>query len=171
LAGGQVGCDYQFASNWVAGIEGSASWANIRGSSDPFFSGKASFRAQTQWIAAATGRLGYAFDRWMIYGKGGPAWAGDKYEVSGAILGTPFDYTGSETRTGWTVGGGVEWAFWQNWSAKLEYAYYDFGTRSLVLIDPVNGPDPSSIKQRIQTVTVGINYRFWTGGPSTGTRY
>ena len=176
MAGGQIGCNYQFATNWVAGVEGSGSWANIKGSSDPFFSGKAVFNAKTDWIATATGRIGYSFDRWLVYAKGGAAWAGDKYEMPGTFAFTPFNYTGSETRTGWTIGGGVEWVFWQNWSAKLEYAFYDFGTRSLDLIDPglvgaLSGPDQSSIKQRIQTVTFGINYRFWTGATLPGTRY
>ena len=54
LGGGQVGCDYQFATNWVVGVEGAGSWADIKGSSDPFFSGKAVFNAQTKWIATAT---------------------------------------------------------------------------------------------------------------------
>lgn len=165
LAGGQVGCNYQFATNWVVGFEGAASWANIKGSSDPFFSGKAVFQAQTDWIAAVTGRFGYTVDHWLFYAKGGPAWAGDQYAMPGTYAGVRFDYTGSETRNGWTIGAGVEWAFWQNWSAKVEYAYYDFGTRSLNLVSSglvgaVFGPDPSSITQRIQTVTFGINYRF-----------
>lgn len=170
LAGGQVGCNYQFATNWVVGIEGAGDWANIHGSSDPFFGGKAVFNAHTDWLASVTGRLGYAVNNWLFYAKGGAAWAGDKYSMPGTFEGTPFDYTGSETRSGWTIGGGVEWAFWQNWSARVEYAYYDFGTNSLNLIDtgPVGaytGPDLSSIKQRIQTVTFGVNYRFWTGAP------
>ena len=54
LAGGQIGCNYQFASNWVAGVEIADSWANIRGASDPFFSGKSVFRPQTDWIARST---------------------------------------------------------------------------------------------------------------------
>ncbi len=170
LAGGQVGCNYQFATNWVVGIEGAGDWANINGSSDPFFGGKAVFNAHTDWLASVTGRLGYAVNNWLFYAKGGPAWTGDKYSMPGTFAGTPFDYTGSETRSGWTIGGGVEWAFWQNWSARVEYAYYDFGTNSLNLIDtgPIGaytGPDLSSIKQRIQTVTFGVNYRFWTGAP------
>jgi outer membrane immunogenic protein len=176
VAGGQIGCNYQFTNNWVVGAEGSGSWANIKGSSDPFFAGKAVFSAQTEWIASATARLGYAIDRWFIYSKGGAAWAGDKYQMPGTFAGAPFNYTGSETRSGWTIGGGVEWAFYQNWSAKVEYAYYDFGTRSLILVDPgpvggLTGPDPSSIKQRIQTVAFGINYHFWTGTPLSGSRY
>jgi len=164
LAGGQVGCNYQFASHWLVGIEGSGSWANISGSSDPFFEGKAVFKAKTDWIASTRGRLGYAVDNWLFYASGGAAWAGDRYQMPGTFAGTPFNFTGSETRSGWTIGGGIEWGFWRNWTARLEYAHYDFGTRSVVLVGPALGPlnglDPSSIKQRIDTVTLGINYRF-----------
>jgi len=170
LAGGQIGCNYQFATNWIVGFEFADSWANIRGSSDPFFAGKAIFQAHTDWIATVTGRFGYAVDHWLFYAKGGAAWAGDNYAMPGTFAGVPFDYSGSEARNGWTIGGGVEWAFWQNWSAKVEYAYYDFGTASLNLIDTgvigtLTGPDPSTIKQRMQTVTFGVNYHFWTGAP------
>jgi outer membrane immunogenic protein len=64
------------------------------------------------------------------------------------------------------LGGGIEWAFAPNWSLKVEYAYYDFGTRSLTLVDTFGGDhDPASIKQRIQTVTFGFNYHFSTGTP------
>ncbi len=109
LAGGQVGCDYQFPNRWVVGIEGAASWANIRGSSDPFFSGKAVFDAQTNWIASTTARVGYTSDRLFLYAKGGPAWAGDRYQVPGTFAALPFNYQGPETRFGWTIGAGVEW--------------------------------------------------------------
>jgi outer membrane immunogenic protein len=170
LAGGQVGCDYQFATNWVAGIEGAGSWANIKGSSDPFFGGKAVFNAQTKWLASTTARLGYTQDHWLIYATGGAAWAGDKYQVPGSFI-VPFDFQGSETRSGWILGGGIEWLFLQNWSAKLEYAYYNFGTRSITLADSLGDTDPSSISQRIQTVTFGINYRFATGKAPVSAKY
>jgi outer membrane immunogenic protein len=160
LGGGQIGCNYQFATNWVAGIEVADSWANIRGTSDPFFGGKAVFNAQTNWIASGTARLGYAWDRWLIYARGGAAWAGDKYNVSGTFAGTPYDLQGSETRSGWTIGGGVEWAFWQNWSANLEYAYYDFGNRSLLLNSFFGESLPANVRQNVQTVTLGVNYHF-----------
>ncbi len=168
MAGGQVGCNYQFNPNWVVGIEGTADWTNISGSSDPFFGGKAVFNVRKDWIASITPRLGYAVNNWLFYAKGGAAWVGDKYSMQGSFSGVPFDFTGSETRFGWTIGAGIEWAFWQNWSAKVEYAYYDFGTRSLSLTDAglvgaTFGPDPATIKQRVQTVTFGLNYHFWTG--------
>jgi outer membrane immunogenic protein len=168
LAGGQFGCNYQFAGNWVAGVEVADSWANIRGVSDPFFGGKSVFSAQKDWIASGAARVGYAWDRWLIYAKGGVAWVGDKFNVSGTYAGLPYYVESSQTRSGWTIGGGVEWAFWQNWSANLEYAYYDFGSRSDVLSGAYVGGQlagerisvPATIRQNLQTITLGINYHF-----------
>jgi outer membrane immunogenic protein len=161
LGGGQVGCDYQFAPNWVIGVEGSGSWADISGSTTfPDGSEPATtLHAKTDWLASATARLGYAWDRWMLYAKGGAAWAGDKYSLA-AYLDT---WRASETRTGWTVGAGLEWAFAGNWSAKLEYDYYDFGSKDLNFTT-VSGQDPAveRIKQQIHTVKLGINWHFNT---------
>jgi outer membrane immunogenic protein len=127
LGGGQVGCNYQFAPNWVIGIEGDGEAANIKGDvtdsvsfTNPFaatVSGTA--HAQTDWIASVTGRLGRTSDRVMLYAQGGAAWAGDKYSADLPAFDEHIET--SVTRPGWTVGGGVEWAFWDNWSAKVEY--------------------------------------------------
>jgi outer membrane immunogenic protein len=158
LGGGQVGCDYQFATNWVVGVEGNFSWADISGSAT--FPNIAldfsTFHAKTDWLASGTGRLGYAWDRWLVYAKGGAAWAHDKYTVD--YLGT---WAASETRSGWTVGGGLEWAFADNWSAKLEYQFYDFGSKDVTFINAAtSGSGVENVKQQIQTVKLGLNYRF-----------
>jgi outer membrane immunogenic protein len=162
LGGGQVGCNLQFGG-WVIGIEGEGSAANIRGDTTQTILGiTGTAHAETDWLASATGRLGWASNRWMIYGKGGAAWAGDKYSLSIPVF--PEQETASETRMGWTVGGGVEWAFWNNWSAKVEYNYYDFGTSSVTLIGtfagaPIEVPGVE-IRQRMSVGKLGINYRF-----------
>ena len=63
-------------------------------------------------MTAITGRAGYAVDHWLFYGKGGVAWANNKYSVTRHVPpGTPFDFEGLSMRTGWTAGAGVEWAF------------------------------------------------------------
>src|SRR5213075_335042 len=125
LGGGQVGCNYQFAPNWVIGIEGDGEAADIKGDATATVLGiTGTAHARTDWIASVTGRLGYTWDRWMLYAKGGAAWAGDKYSADIPIFAEHI--LASQTRAGWTVGGGVEWAFWQNWSAKVEYDFYDF---------------------------------------------
>jgi outer membrane immunogenic protein len=161
IGGGQIGCNYQFAPNWVVGIEGSGSASGIKGdATDTFFNNK-NLHAQTDWLASVTGRVGWTFwNRWMVYGKGGVAWAGDKYHVFDATDGFAFDASG--TRTGWTAGGGIEWAFAPNWSAFLEYDFYGFGGHDVSFSVPPQrgGTFDAHITQDINVVKVGINYLF-----------
>ena len=132
MLGGQIGCDYQFAPNWVVGIEGAAAGGNIGGNTasrcrSGIPGDSATFKETTDFLTSVTGRVGYAWDRWLFYGKGGVAWAGDRYSAIGRTSAT-YDFEGLETRFGWTAGVGVEWALWDDWSVKLEYDYYGFGS-------------------------------------------
>jgi outer membrane immunogenic protein len=167
LAGGQIGCDYQFANNWVIGLEGAASGADINGNATSIFNGK-SLYARTDFLASATGRVGYTWDQLLFYVKGGAAWAGDRYAVTetGAL---PNSYNLSETRFGWTVGVGADLALWTTrWSVRFEYDFYDFGTNNnLFFACTTSGGaacgtrGPESIKQEINEFKAGINYRFY----------
>ncbi len=168
MLGGQIGCDYQFAPNWVLGIEGSVSGGNIGGRTTipvPLVApgDTATFKETTDFLMSVTGRVGYAWDRWMLYGKGGVAWTDDKYSTFDAFQN--YDLEGLESRMGWTAGAGIEWALWEDWSVKLEYNYYGFGTRSVLLIDStlsgVTGP--LDIKQNIQVLTLGVNFHAFAG--------
>ena len=118
----------------------------------------ASFKSTTDFLASVTGRVGYAWDRWMLYGKGGVAIVGDRYHASDALQTYAFD--GTEDRLGWTAGAGIEWAFTPLWSVKLEYDYYWFGQRSVLFDDStilmINAP--VNITQNIQVVTLGVNF-------------
>jgi outer membrane immunogenic protein len=107
IGGGQVGCNYQFAPNWVIGIEGDGSAADIKGDATATILGiTGTAHVRTDWIASVTGRVGWAADRWLVYAKGGAAWAGDNYSADVPVF---VEHIGaSETRAGWTVGGGVE---------------------------------------------------------------
>ena len=67
---------------------------------------------------------------------------------------------GPRERVGWTIGAGVEWAMWGNWTIKGEYDYLDFGTETVSLNDQLLGPATVSLRQRISQVKFGINYRF-----------
>jgi opacity protein-like surface antigen len=170
VIGGQVGCDYQFAPNWVAGIEGGFSGSTMKGSTTvglPANAGdQATVSSRTDFLPSVTGRLGYAFDRTLVYGKAGIAWASSKYNVTGSFLGTPFNFEGFDTRGGWTAGAGVEWAFSRNWSVNLEYDFYSFGRGTALLTDTINSPPFSGTvdaKQDIQVVKVGVNFHMWSG--------
>ena len=182
LAGGQIGCDWQFAPNWLVGIEGAGGWADIKGSSVDVFTQTiltttttttGTVSARTDFLADVTARIGWAWDRWLVYAKGGVAWDRDKYGFVGQLTCSgplcfggpgpfPFDFTGSETRIGWTAGAGIEWAFWGNWSARLEYDFYDFANHRVTLADSLGAfpAAPADINQQIHTVKFGINYRF-----------
>lgn len=190
LGGVQAGCDYQFASNWVIGIGGDFSWTNLGSvTNDPFFGGKngnpVAFSARTNEIASITGRVGYAWDRVLFYGKGGGAYAHDKYTLTnaaginnaifgcdGGIPGGAFvgcNAAGSADRWGWTAGVGVEWAFAANWSAMVEYNHYGFDNKTIAMGVTNNSfavtPANLNVGHNIDVIKVGINYRFWSPGP------
>jgi outer membrane immunogenic protein len=86
----------------------------------------------TNWTSTVTGRVGAAFDRLLVYGKGGVAFAQDQSSLTD--LGAN---TASTTfmRTGWTAGAGLEYGLSQNWSAKIEYDYLGFGSKALNFLD------------------------------------
>jgi outer membrane immunogenic protein len=168
--GGQIGCDYQFPSNLVLGVEGAASGGTMKGSTVVALPNSppdtALVSVKTDFVPTLTGRAGYAVDHWLFYAKGGVAWASSKYSVTGTFdggagLGLPFDFEGLSLRIGWTAGGGVEWAFADDWSARLEYGYYDYGTHTATMSDVVNGPGPLSFKTTMQTVKLGVNFHVW----------
>jgi len=168
VIGGQIGCDYQFSPNFVVGIEGGASGSTLKGSTVVPFQpaalpspGEAAVvRVATDFIPTLTARAGYAVDHWLFYAKGGAAWAYNKYSVTGTFQGTPFDAEGLSIKTGWTVGAGVEWAFADDWSARFEYDYYDFGNQTVTMNDAANGfTGPMSYRQTAQAVKVGVNFR------------
>lgn len=92
MVGGQIGCDYQFAPNWVVGIEGAATGGRIGGSTvvaqpAAIPGDGATFKETTDFLSTATARVGYAWDRWLFYAKGGAAWAGDRYSATGVFSG------------------------------------------------------------------------------------
>jgi opacity protein-like surface antigen len=169
VVGGQFGCDYQFGPNWVIGAEGAASGSTMKASASVALPlglpGETELvTARTDFIGSATARLGYAADRLMLYVKGGAAWAGDKYDVTGSFTAIPFGFEGVDQRLGWTVGGGVDWAFSSHWSVTLEYDYYQFGHRSVLMSDPINlVSGPVDIKQGVQIAKLGLNFHMWTG--------
>ena len=163
LAGGQIGCDIQ-TGQFVFGIEGTGSWADIDGSGPYIFDNTIYTHSKLDWLATATGRIGFAVDRVLFYAKGGGAWAGEKHHWNGTFV----TNEASETRFGWLVGGGIEYAFSGNWSGKVEYNYIGFGSDNVTHNEiGFNNPFDTRIKQNLSVIKVGLNYRF--GG--FGARY
>lgn len=154
LGGGQVGYNYQ-SGNLVFGLEGDFSWAGIdgRGTVGPNF-----VTADYKSLATIAARLGYAFDRTLIYAKGGFGFA----DVTNFATDTS-DTLDTTRRSGWVsgyaLGGGLEYAVDPAWSLKLEYLYFNFNDKRSTNSDT----DIYTHKNRIHTVKLGFNYRFATG--------
>lgn len=169
VGGGQIGCDYQFATGWVVGGEGRIAGTTLKNSragtvrsnttGDVFPS---RFTLENDVLASITARIGYRVaDRWLGYVRGGAAVTHEKSNNAFTNAdGLAVDPTGFLTRTGWTVGGGLDWAFAPNWSANLEYNYYDFGSQNLTLNSVTNNVNEGSVKDTIHAVTTGVNYHF-----------
>ncbi|MFG1347115.1 outer membrane protein [Xanthobacter autotrophicus DSM 431] len=172
VVGGQIGYNWQI-NQVVLGVEADAAWSDISGSGS-YFNGVASScvqsndacTAKTEAFGTIAARLGVAFDRVLVYAKGGAAWAVTKYTAGNTDFVTPaFSYQASvdETRWGWTIGGGVEWAFTNNWSAKVEYNYMDFGSSDVTFNFVPNTfihPYAATVGQSLQVLKGGVNYRF-----------
>jgi len=168
LAGGQVGVNYQ-AGAWVVGVEGDLSWADADSSATiPTLVPGTSLNTtiNTNFLATLAGRLGYAWNAVLLYGKGGIAWTNASYtaQILTAGAATAASTITSDDRRGWTAGGGVEFAFAGDWSGKVEYDYYDFGTKQFFFNLPGNLTNVG-IRSRFHTVKGGLNYHFNWGGP------
>jgi outer membrane immunogenic protein len=175
IGGGQIGCDYQFASNWVVGIQGQAEFGTINSSNDvAAFPGIAA-RFNVKNIETLTGRVGYTVTPAVLaYVKGGAAWASANGAAVVPALGGLIGESADFGMTGYTVGAGLEWMFAPGWSVFGEYNYMDFGTKNVNFpstgLVPGFGPagalaDTNAIRLKIQTALVGVNYKLNWGGP------
>jgi outer membrane immunogenic protein len=174
LVGITLGYNYQFAPNWVFGVEGDFDGAGISGtrqfgpvaSANPAFFDAGQVNTKISWLATLRGRLGYTWGPGMIYVTGGGAWEdiSIKGVVSEGDFGTSAVFNNSKTQSGWTVGGGYEWMFVPNWSAKIEYLYYQFNNNGTFGTNFFNQPTSfatiTDVKQHLNTVRVGVNYHF-----------
>jgi outer membrane immunogenic protein len=153
LGGAQLGGNIQF-NRLVLGVEGDFSWLSGTGSGTD--SGGETVSTNTQWTSTITGRIGAAFDRLLVYGKGGLALAGTQNSLTDLGGNTA---NSNLTRTGWTAGIGLEYALDDNWSAKIEYDYLDFGPQALNFTTPLESVS-SNAGLDIHEVKAGLNYRF-----------
>jgi len=161
IGGGQLGYNYQFpASNWVVGLEWTFDWGGgDKTSGIVAVPGVGNLQATANgasWLTTVTGRFGYAVDRWLMYGKGGWAWLETSAQITNLTTGAVA--TADRTGSGWVAGAGVEYAWTQNWTTKLEYNYIGSGDWSSPNNLILGGN--ASYKAHIQTLVVGVNYKF-----------
>lgn len=160
FGGGQLGYDVQSGA-WVFGVEAQGDWGEVSGQhfSDAFAAANID-RAKIDAFGLLTGRVGYAFDNVLFYGKGGALVTHNKYTVldagTEALLASA-----SDTRWGAAAGAGFEVGFSKNWSASVDYVHGFLDRRTLAFAPA--GFGSYAIKQDIDLVSFHINYRF--GGP------
>jgi outer membrane immunogenic protein len=191
IGGGTLGCNYQFVgSPFVIGIEGEGGYLKLSGAAfDPLLGPNTPIVAPFtpdvlgvarigDWYAMATGRLGYAFDRWMIYVKGGAAFLKTRANVidnctslaAGCGNWQIATFSNDDTTTVGTFGGGVEWAFAPNWSIKAEYMFIALGDENRIscgnatlasgAVVPGGAFCFNTSFPDIHTIKVGVNWRF-----------
>jgi len=176
IGGPYAGCNFQFAPQWVVGIEGDYSWTNFSSSANaanlfangtPAGSGGVSWSNKIDWLASLRGRLGFAVvPNVLLYGTGGVAWtrtsyaALDVFNTGGCpnCLGTAFD----DTRAGWVAGAGVDWAPWNNnWILRLEYLHYQFsGVSSTAAFNPAQTVTFGWGDLKIDELRAGVAFKF-----------
>jgi opacity protein-like surface antigen len=172
LGGVQAGYNQQIG-NLLLGIEADISFSGINGNRTVSVLNQATLTqtSQINWLSTVTGRIGFANGRWLTYAKGGFAWANEDhgYDVLVSVPGPDrITLSGSETRRGWVVGAGMEYALANSWSLRGEYNFISFpdhdfdfnGTRAST------GPivSTASTKQTLHLIKLGANYQF--GAPN-----
>jgi outer membrane immunogenic protein len=157
--GGTLGYNWQ-VQHWVFGIEGDISDGRVRGTTGSSLTYGCGSICATKVEAFDTvrGRVGYAFNKFLLYGTGGMANGQIQSDLNGGIL--------THWRTGWTAGAGAEYSFAPHWSAKLEWLYVNFHNYQWTNVN--NGfyacaGVNCTTDARFNVVRAGINYTF--GGP------
>jgi outer membrane immunogenic protein len=140
IGGLYAGYNWQLAPQWLIGIEGDSSWTDLNA---------AIGAGDVKWLGSLRGRIGFTPSSTMLlYFTGGAAW--------GTIDNAGFNsFSGSahQTKSGWVIGGGVEWAPWaNNWLVRAEYLNYNF---TGLAVGPLGGSDAT-----INEVRAGLAYKF-----------
>jgi outer membrane immunogenic protein len=162
IGGLQAGCNFQ-VGGWVFGLQGDYDWTSATSDSASVLAVVLTDHSHIKSLASVTGRVGYAWDRFLGYVKGGGAWVQSDY---GFLVAGVSVATASATNSGWTLGVGGEYAF-LNWlTGFLEYDYYDFknsNASALVCTPAVCGGITAAnvgVTTNISVIKAGLNFKF-----------
>jgi outer membrane immunogenic protein len=153
LVGGTLGANFQ-ASQFVFGIEADIDWADISGTVSTTSLVCPGCQTSDDWLGTVRGRVGYAFDRVLVFGTAGGAYGDVKATAPATAI--PPGGTTTNSEFGWTAGGGLEYAFNDNWTAKVEYLFVDLQNGSYALA----APSTVAVKFQTSLVRAGINFKF-----------
>jgi outer membrane immunogenic protein len=171
IGGGQVGFNYQFAGGFVLGAEAQFDWTGNNNNGVTVLGPLGhnfNIASNDNSIFTLAARLGFAFDRALWYGKVGGGWVGNNgFTVTDLNTGQAFVGDTSHTFSGFMAGVGLEYAFSDSWSGKIEYDFIGLGNRSFVVpgtIIPALTADTITSDHSVSLVTVGLNFRFGSWG-------
>jgi outer membrane immunogenic protein len=159
VGGGQIGCDYQ-VGQFVFGVRGLFDWADMKGQNTIPQNPLVAYTTDIRDYASLTGRVGYTIvPAALFYVQGGGAWVRDSHQQ---LYPQPTVFAAeTQTFSGWTIGGGLEYMLAPQWSVFAEYNYANFGTKSSCFLGcQFGGLDQ---KLNVSTALVGVNWRFWSG--------
>lgn len=166
LAGGQLGCSYQYGM-LVLGLEGEGFWSGMRSAQDAYDGSLlvGNGTVKNKWDYDVAARVGVAFDRALVYGKAG--WVAGGFEWNDASFdGTRSDQAKASLQ-GLLVGLGLEYAFTNSWTTKFEYDYLGFETKNIdvgvfcAFCTPVNFVEKVRLGADKHIFKVGVNYKFY----------
>jgi opacity protein-like surface antigen len=164
--GGQIGINYEFRSGFVVGAEAMFDWlsnAPTTFTASNATAGAATGTINSRWITTTTGKVGFAWDRLLAYGKAGAAWVGGSTN-SFTAGGTPVGVSINSSSGGWTAGAGLEFAFAGNWSARVEYDFMELQNQTFTVpgapATRFAGDTISFNNRTAQMITAGLNYKF-----------
>jgi outer membrane immunogenic protein len=169
IAGGNIGCQYQFTGNWLLGIEGTWSATDLGRTDTSVFNPAATRHLGVDQIATVEGKLGYAWDRVLFYGVGGYAAARVNLSVDDPTI--PATFNATDWRSGVTAGLGIDYMPWQNIVLGIRGDWYQFdadrnGLDSAGLVDNFSGHVDA------WAVTGRIDFLFnWWQPPAVSARY
>src|ERR1700756_2091547 len=158
VVGGTLGANFQTGA-FVCGVEGNWDYSAINtGTTASICTFSGQCQTGNNWLATARGRAGWAVDRVLLFATAGGACANVQTTLNGT--------TPSHTQSGWTAGAGIEWAFADNWTAKVEYLYVNLGNGSVSCVAATclaasGGPAiPVSVSLTENLVRAGVNFKF-----------
>ncbi len=166
--GGQIGCDYRFNNNWVAGVRGMWDGTSARGTAQtPIFNNgnfpDQFYNVKIRAFETVTGRIGILINpTLLVYGTGGVAWVQNHVALTDALAGGQVWAT-NNTGVGYDVGAGVSWIFAPSWEFWVEYDHIGIGGHNFSVVEQLIVPgrtEVTRLKQSDDKLLVGLNYRF-----------
>ncbi len=164
VGGGLVGYNIQLNGGWVVGLEADASFGRRSQTLqfDPVNLDQP-VTVRSDWSASLRGRVGHAWDRWLWYVSGGVAWTRlsvQNLDFDNGDLDPTSSFTQKRTLVGWTVGTGIEHAFANNWIARVEYLFADYGSKTFFEGIDTATFFPTVVDLQTHTVRAALSYKF-----------